>query len=188
MDNPRPDLFLAGWWTIDVFLAWTVWSENQFVKFQRGVVHLLAFIMFFGAMVLAPKAGVVVHVLGIIMMIAVLICIAIRIVVPQSDPHSFAMQLFVWSFTALNKIAAWHRLPSFIGVINLAALREVLRAENLHNTSDIPVTRLEGLEATPLMEPRDLVRRNEDGSPKPTPAPVLAEISPYKRSARRSAR
>ena len=163
VDNPGPDLLLAAWWTLDVVLAWTVWSEHKGVKFQRGAVHLLTFVMFFGATVLAPKAGVVAHVLGLALGIAVLICGSIRIVVRQSDPHSFAMRVFVWSFTALNKFVAWHRLPTFFGVINLAALREVLRAENLHNTSDIPVTRPEGLEKTPPMQAEYLISRQEDG-------------------------
>jgi hypothetical protein len=163
VDNPGPDLFLFAWWTLDVVLAWTVSWEIPWVKFQRGAVHLLTFLMFFGATVLAPKAGVVAHLIGVAMAITVFICVTVLIVVRQSDPKSFAMRVFVWSFTTLNKIVPWHKLPTFIGVINLAALREVLRAQNLHNTSDIPVTRREGLEPTPPLQPEDLVRRNEDG-------------------------
>ena len=163
VQNPGPDLFMAAWWTLDVLLAWIASSENRFVKLQRGAVHLLVFVMFFGATVLAAKASIVAHVLGLTMGAIVVICLTLRIVVRQSDPHSFAMRVFVWAFTLLNKVVPWHKLPTFFGVINLAALREVLRGENLHNTSAIPVSRPEGVAAAPALTGEDLTRRNENG-------------------------
>jgi hypothetical protein len=50
-----------------------------------------------------------------------------------------------------------------VAVTNLGALREVLRARNLHNTSDIPVTEPQGLRPTVPFEPRFLSQREDDG-------------------------
>lgn len=38
---------------------------------------------------------------------------------------------------AIDRLIPWHRLPKWLGLANLAQLRETLRAENLHDTSGI---------------------------------------------------
>ena len=58
VEHPKPDLFLAAWWGLDVILAWTLADNIKWVRVQRGAVHLLAFLMFFGAFVLADKAEI----------------------------------------------------------------------------------------------------------------------------------
>jgi len=63
----------------------------------------------------------------------------------ENDPKSLLAVLYVQSFRFLNLFVRWDKLPTFLAVTNLGALREVLRAKNLHNTSDIPVTELKGL-------------------------------------------
>src|SRR5262249_49486392 len=73
------------------------------------------------------------------------------------------MVLYVKLFEFLNLFVIWHRLPSFLAIANLGALREVLRAKNLHNTSDIPVTAQGGLRDLVPPDARFLSEREEDG-------------------------
>src|SRR5262249_53568761 len=56
------------------------------------------------------------------------------------------------TFQAVNRVLPWYRMPTILAVLNLGALRDVLRAKNLHDTSDIPVTRPEGLRQPPQSE------------------------------------
>ena len=46
---------------------------------------------------------------------------------------SFGHRILIGTFKGINKIAAWHRLPKWLGVVNLIAFREELRAKNLHD-------------------------------------------------------
>src|SRR5262249_59507671 len=71
VEHPAPDFFLAAWWGLDVLLSWIVTDNIKWVRVQRGAVHVLAFSMFFGAFVLAEKAGITAHLLGIIMVLLV---------------------------------------------------------------------------------------------------------------------
>jgi hypothetical protein len=43
-------------------------------------------------------------------------------------------------FSLLNRVVPWHRLPTWLGVLNLLALRILLREKNLHDTAT-PVSR-----------------------------------------------
>ena len=163
IEHPRPDFFLAAWWGLDVVLAWLVTDNIKWLRAERGAVHMLAFTMFFGAFVLAAKAGIVAHLLGILMAILVLGCMVIRLIVQENDPKSLIAILYVGFFQLLNLFVPWHKLPTLFAVTNLGALREVLRAKNLHNTSDIAVTEPKGLRDTVTYEPRYLCEREEDG-------------------------
>src|SRR5271163_4376733 len=162
VDHPGPDLFLAAWWGIDVLLAWLV-ADHKWVRVQRGAVHLLAFVMFFGAFTLATKASIVAHLLGIVMFAAVAICFLVSAIVREPDPKSLGAVLNVAGFQFLNKFVVWHTLPTFLALANLSALRQVLRAKNLHNTSDIPVTEPSGLRPTVPFRSAFLTEREEDG-------------------------
>ncbi|NEV01059.1 peroxidase [Bradyrhizobium sp. UFLA 03-164] len=73
------------------------------------------------------------------------------------------MVVYVKFFELLNRFVVWHRLPTFLAVANLGALREVLRAKNLHNTSDIAVSEPAGLRAVAPYDPLFLSEREEDG-------------------------
>jgi len=73
VEHPAPDLFLAAWWGLDVLLAW-LGPDRKWVRVQRGGVHLLALVMFFGAFTLAAKASMAAHILGIVMLLAVAGC------------------------------------------------------------------------------------------------------------------
>jgi hypothetical protein len=50
----------------------------------------------------------------------------------MSEP-SFPGRVLVKVFKGVNKIVAWDKLPSFIGVFNLLAFRLVLQKDNLHD-------------------------------------------------------
>jgi len=177
VDNPGPDVFLAAWWSVDVALAWLAADNFKWLRVQRGALHVLAFAMFFGAFVLAAKAGIVAHLLGIVMVLVVPLCLVLRVVLRESDPKSLFSVLYVGSFQLLNRFVVWHRLPTFLGVINLGAIREVLRAKNLHNTSDIPVTEPRGLRPTVPWEPRFLSEREDDGLYNDLSKPTMGNAS-----------
>jgi hypothetical protein len=177
VDHPGPDFFLTAWWGLDVLLSWLISSDRKWVRVQRGAVHLLTFVMFFGAAVLAPKAGWVVRCLGLVMAFTVLGCFVLRVIVRESDPKSFLMVLYVNAFQFLNWFVRWDKLPTWLGVTNLGALREVLRANNLHNTSDIPVTNTTGLRPTVPFERKYLCEREEDGQYNDLSKPTMGNAS-----------
>lgn len=64
---------------------------------------------------------------------------------------------FVW----INRYVPWYRFPWPIGFLNLAALRRVLRAQNLHDTSILPSS---GDAPAPDATPDVLRWRTADGS------------------------
>jgi hypothetical protein len=177
VEHPGPDFFLAAWWGLDVVLAWLVSSNRKWVQVQRGAVHLLAFVMFFGAMVLAAKASIVARLLGIIMALAVMSSFMLRLIVRETDPKSFLMELYVRGFQMLNLFLPWYRLPTTLAVANLGALRDVLRAKNLHNTSDIKVTRPQGLRNAPPYDPKYLAEREKDGFYNDLSKPAMGSAS-----------
>ncbi len=177
VDNPGPDFFLTAWWGLDVLLAWTVSDNRTWVRVQRGAVHMLAFGMFFGAFVLASKAGIVARLLGIVMALTVTGCALLRLIVQENDPKSLIAVLYVKAFQFLNLFVRWHKLPTFLAVTNLGALREVLRAKNLHNTSDIPVTEPKGLRPTVPFESRYLCEREQDGQYNDLDKPTMGNAS-----------
>ena len=177
VEHPGPDFFLAAWWGLDVVLAWLISDDRKWVRVERGAVHVLAFAMVFGATVLAAKAGIVAHLLGIAMALAVAGCFVLRLIVRESDPKSLLAVLYVKSFQLLNRFVRWHKLPTFLAVTNLGALREVLRAKNLHNTSDIAVTEPKGLRPTAPFDPRFLCEREEDGQYNDLAKPTMGNAS-----------
>jgi hypothetical protein len=157
------ELVLAGWWTLDVLLAWFISWDVKGVQLQRGALHLFVFVVLFAAAVLAGSSGIITILLGLLMALIVAACLVIRLAVREADPKSLLHTLFVQGFQALNWLLPWYRLPTFLAVQNLGALRDVLRAKNLHNTSDIPVTLPEGLRAPPPFKAEYLSEREEDG-------------------------
>ena len=42
-----PDLIFIVWWGLDVLLAWLIQSETVWIRIQRALVHLFAFVLFF---------------------------------------------------------------------------------------------------------------------------------------------
>jgi hypothetical protein len=176
VEHPGPDLFLAAWWGLDVLLAWLV-QDHKWVRVQRGAVHLLAFIMFFGAFTLVATASMVAHILGIAMFMAVVVCFLLSSIIRESDPKSLISVLYVKTFQFLNLFVVWHRLPTFLAVANLAALRDVLRAKNLHNTSHVAVTNPSGLRSTVPFRSAFLTEREEDGQYNDLSKPTMGNAS-----------
>jgi hypothetical protein len=177
IEHPRPDFFLAAWWGFDVILAWLITDNLKWLRAERGAVHMLAFTMFFGAFVLAAKADIAAHLLGILMAILVLGSVVVRLIVQENDPKSLIAILYVGFFQVLNLFVPWHKLPTFMAVTNLGALREVLRAKNLHNTSDIAVTEPKGLRDTVKYKPRYLCEREDDGQYNDLSKPTMGNAS-----------
>ncbi|KAI9763089.1 MAG: hypothetical protein M1840_000936 [Geoglossum simile] len=77
-------------------------------------------------------------------------------------PPPFGKRLLIWIFKGINKLIAWHRLPPLIGAINLSALRDELRAENLYDTYPSP-DRQGTTQTVPMDDTRYLTARNSDG-------------------------
>jgi hypothetical protein len=177
VEHPGPDFFLAAWWGLDVILAWLVSDDTKWVRVQRGAVHVLAFVMFFGATVLAAKAGIVAHLLGIIMVLAVALCSLIRLITREHDPKSLFSVVYVGTFELLNRLVVWHKLPTWLAVLNLGALRDVLREKNLHDTSGIPVTHEAGRRPTVSPDTKYLCEREEDGQYNDLAKPTMGNAS-----------
>lgn len=176
VNHPGPDLFLAAWWGFDVLLAWLV-KDYKWVRVQRGAVHLLTFVMFFGAFTLQTKASMVAHLLGIVMFLVVIATYLVAALTREPDPKSLSAVLNVSAFQLLNKFVPWHKLPTFLGLANLSALRQVLRAKNLHNTSGIPVTEASGLRPTVPFRSALLTEREEDGQYNDLSKPTMGNAS-----------
>ena len=177
VEHPGPDFFLTAWWGLDVLLAWLITDNIKLLRVERGALHVLVFTMFFGAFVLASKAGIVAHLLGILTAIVVIGCVMLRLMVQESDPKSLIATLYVGFFQFLNLFVRWDKLPTFLAVTNLGALREVLRVKNLHNTSDIAVTEPSGLRPTVQWEPCYLYEREEDGQYNDLSKPTMGNAS-----------
>lgn len=65
-------------------------------------------------------------------------------------------------FRSVNKVVAWHKLPKFLGVVNLLAFRIELDAKNLVDT--YPDEGYQGTKAScPMKDSRYLTTRNTDG-------------------------
>jgi len=177
VDHPGPDFFLIGWWGLDVLLAWIASDGIKVIRVQRGALHVLVFAMVFGATVLAAKAGIVAHLLGILMALIVVGCLLLQAITHETDPKSLSAIVYVRFFEFLNLFVSWDKLPTFLAVANLQALRDVLRAKNLHNTSDIAVTEPRGLRSTVTFEPRLLCEREEDGQYNDLDKPTMGNAS-----------
>jgi Animal haem peroxidase len=68
---------------------------------------------------------------------------------------------FVGFFRLVNRFIPWHRLPPWFGVMNLIALRQVLREKNLYDTSQ---RTLAAASAHLKCEPRTLGARTSEGT------------------------
>lgn len=75
---------------------------------------------------------------------------------------SIGQRILVGSFKGINKVIAWHRLPKWLGVLNLIAFRSELRAKNLHDV--YPTPEAQGDKKTcPFHDSRFLTARHSDG-------------------------
>ncbi len=160
---PYTEILLLVWWGFDVLLGWLIPQNGKRVRIQRGLLHVVIFLLFLLTAILLPQAGRLGFFLGLVLLLALLSCFSYRLVMRAMDPGSLLSVLYVGFFQILNRFSPWHRLPTTLAVMNLGALREVLRTKNLHNTCDIPVSNPEGLEAPPPLEAGFLMGRQVDG-------------------------
>jgi len=52
---------------------------------------------------------------------------------PKYKPPFFDRVLLIPIYSFINRFVPWHKLPSVIGALNLGAMREELRRDNLHD-------------------------------------------------------
>ena len=75
---------------------------------------------------------------------------------------SITDHVLIKAFKVVNKVVAWHKLPSWIGIFNLLALRIELRHKNLYDV--YPDDSAMGVpENCPMSDSRYLTARNSDG-------------------------
>lgn len=172
---PWPDLALTLWWGADVLVAWTVTSTPRCVHVQRAALNVALFAAWTIAAI--PQGQGLVRALGIIVVLTTLTSVAARIALREFDRNSLIDRVYVAAFQALNRVVPWYRLPTWLAVLNLGALREVLRRRNLHDTSDIPVTRKEGLAPPEPFAPAYLLERSNTGSYNDLDKPTMGRSS-----------
>ncbi len=151
---------LALWWALDLVLAWA----SVAAPLERGLLEIAVFVYFLAACLFQVGGGVSV-LLGIALILVVLGSFAVKIVTRRGDPQSLSMRLYRSGFLVMNGLGLpWYRLPTFLGVMNLGVLRDVLRAKNLVGTEDVPVTNPAGRD-NPPKDPTgtQLRERNDDG-------------------------
>jgi hypothetical protein len=155
------DWLVVVWWGLDVLVALTIGGTTGPLRLARGALHVVVFAVLL--LKSLESDAWYLHVLGIFMVLAALIFALLRVVVVEFDRNSLAGRVFIGAFDVVDRFIPWHRLPTPLAVLNLTAFREVLRAKNLHNTSDIPISRPENLAATPLFQSEFLYERHIDG-------------------------
>jgi len=167
VEHPWLDSALAVIWGVDVALLWTVRLDRTWFRRFTGFVLVLTFVMFVMAL-MEKKASVGAHRLAMVMAGVVLTTYAARVAFRAPDPKSFGVFVFVTLYRIINRIVVWrrlvwHRMPLLFAIGNLDALREVLRAKNLHDTSGIPVSNPAGRRQPVPYSPAYLHSREPDG-------------------------
>jgi hypothetical protein len=158
---PRFGAIVAVWWAIDVLLAWAGGGSRGMARVARGALHFVVFVVLLARSLGSPVWYL--HALAILMALVALAAAVARVVIVPFDRDSLSGRVFLGAFDVIDRFVPWHRLPISLAVLNLAAFREVLRAQNLYNTSTVPVTRPEGLTPIPPFEPRFTYERQDDG-------------------------
>ncbi|MEP6792686.1 MAG: peroxidase family protein [Saprospiraceae bacterium] len=85
---------------------------------------------------------------------------------------SLSQRALVGVFKGVNKVVAWHRLPKWIGIINLLSFRHELRAHNLHDTYPSPDYQGD-LKTNPFPDAKYYSIRNSDGKYNDTKQPLM---------------
>lgn len=75
---------------------------------------------------------------------------------------SVLQRLLISGFKGVNKLIPWHKLPTYIGVLNLSAFRYELRQKNLHDVYPSPES--QGWPGCPIMHDEQYLHtRHSDG-------------------------
>ncbi len=155
-------LVVAGWWLADVALAWVVPGELGPVRLERGLLKLVVFGLFFWLTVI--DGGGLALVLGVLLTVVVVLAVAARIALRPAELGSPGSRVLVAVFGVLNRVVRWHWLPRYLGVLNLLALRDVLREKNLHDTRAPAIPEVGPEVQTPGPPPADVTHRSSDGT------------------------
>ena len=169
VNHPWNDTALTVAWGLDVFLAWMVvltvgdiWKSPRWMRAFRGAVHLWLFAALTGVWITKAENWYI-RGLGFFMTVAVTAFGLGRLIIKPFDSNSLGARLYVGLFKVINLFVPWHRLPTWLAVVNLGAYRETLRAKNLCNTSDIPITNPQNVAAILEYDSRFLMERQVDG-------------------------
>ncbi|MBV9392412.1 MAG: peroxidase [Verrucomicrobia bacterium] len=92
--------------------------------------------------------------------IAFLIFRQLRAQPGETGHRSLGSRLLEGAFGVVNRYVAWHKLPPWLGALNLISFREVLREKNLHDTSPP----LPGTTEKIKCDTRSLYARRSDGT------------------------
>ena len=84
VSQPWPDALLALWWVVDVIIAWTLPTERLWIRIERALVHLLAFILFFAGSALEGEI-LASRVLGVLLALGVLIAVVDWLIVQWTN-------------------------------------------------------------------------------------------------------
>jgi hypothetical protein len=175
VSSPIPDTILTLWWLADVVLAWTLPAGIRWIRLQRGLIHVLMFFAFIVAAI--PQGEGLVRGLGWTMIYVVGLTAVYRMVTREFDRHTLSGRSYILLFKLINRLILWHRLPTWLAITNLGALREELREKNLHSTADIEVSRPAGLAPVPPFDPRYLTEREPDGHFDDLQVPTMGRAS-----------
>src|SRR6187431_2630208 len=85
---------------------------------------------------------------------------------------TITQRALVGAFKGLNRVVAWHRLPKWIGIINLLSFRYELRAKNLHDTYPGPDHQGD-TKTNPFHDTKFVSNRNSDGKFNDTRQPLM---------------
>ncbi|MEU8378978.1 peroxidase family protein [Streptosporangium sp. NPDC048865] len=98
-----------------------------------------------------------------------------RFITPRPKRNVIVGGLLETGFSALGRVVPWHRLPTWLGLLNLEAFRQVLRTHNLIDTE----IREAPPKAHPVPPPIDehlRVRRSYDGTYNDLSAPMMGAL------------
>jgi hypothetical protein len=79
----------------------------------------------------------------------------------SATSRSLFSNLLATFFSFVNRFVPWHRLPAWLGILNLLTLRQLLRRENLYDTSELT---LAAASAVLKCDPRTLGARTSEGA------------------------
>lgn len=175
---------LALWWLMDLLISgYTIFSQlgkqdsfrknepkpvetfwEKFSRVERSLLTLFVFLQCTASTIVCNSAPVwISYLLALLLVVAAL---ALRVIYLPFDHRSLFGQTFLFVFRNINRIWNWYELPKWVGIANLAALREELRIHNLHSTSQerIEVTNPQGIVSPMPQCPFAAIWRQSDGS------------------------
>jgi hypothetical protein len=98
-----------------------------------------------------------------------------RFITPTPKRNVVVDELLQSGFRVLNRFVPWHRLPTWLGLLNIEAVRQVLRRDNLIDTElreDVPKAH----QVPPPIDEHLRVRRTYDGTYNDLSAPAMGSL------------